>query len=495
MKPATDNIEQRSLLAILMALAALSAGALVWQAVSPEPARALGLTIDRLSAALALLVAIVGAVCFRFSIRYLDGEPGQQRFLRWLAFSVAMAMLLMLSTNLLLMFVAWALTSMGLHQLLTHYPDRPEALPPARKKFLISRLGDIALLSAILLIWEGWGTLDLHAFLASAHEGPRGTVAAVALLVVIAALTKSAQFPFHSWLPETMESPTPVSAIMHAGIINAGGVLVLRFSPVVATVPEALFLLALVGTVTVSLGLLAMWAQVKIKRILAYSTISQMGFMMVQCGLAAFPAAALHIVGHGFYKAFAFLRSGDLPPPLSAGRPASPATTLLLAAVGTALAVPALLLASILTGFDPLESPGELALSAIVALSLGQVWVALFRAQAPAPVRLAWSVLATFGLAIAAFAFYAGTRTFLAPVIGSPEAPHDSVLVWAAAILHVLALVALTVIHPLLPVLGRSPMGRALHVHALYGFYFGAMADRLVARVWSNDTSRRVEHA
>lgn len=484
MKPACHPIEQRLLLATVIALAALSATALVWQTVQPEPFHLPGMTIDRLSAALTLLVATVGAVTLRFSIRYLDGEPGQRRFLWWLAFSVAMAYLLMLSTNLLLLFAAWSLTSMGLHRLLTHYPDRPEALPPARKKFLISRLGDVALLAAIGLIWHHWNTLDLHVFLAAAQTGPRGALVAVALLIVIAALTKSAQFPFHSWLPETMESPTPVSALMHAGIINAGGALLLRFAPLLIAVPEALLLLSVIGTITVAIGLLAMWAQVKIKRILAWSTVSQMGFMMIQCGLAAFPAAALHILGHGFYKAFGFLRSGDLPPPLPSARSVGPAGTLALAVVGTGLAVPALWLASQVTGFDPTVSPGELALSAIVALAIGQIWVALFRSRAPAVERLLWSAAATVGVAIAAYALYAGAKAFLAPVIGQPLAPASGWMVWAAAILPVIVLALLTMIHGLLPVLGRSAAGRALHVHALNGFYFGALADRLVARLW-----------
>lgn len=172
-----------------------------------------------------LLVSGVGTVAYRFSMHYLDGEPGQAHFLRWLCFTVSVAYLLMLSTNLLLLFAAWACTSLGLHKLLTFYHNRSEAHRPARKKFLISRLGDVVLLTAIVLIWINWGTLDLLAFLERVGKpvGWDGAPTAAALLIVAAALTKSAQFPFHSWLPETMESPTPVSALMHAGIINAGG--------------------------------------------------------------------------------------------------------------------------------------------------------------------------------------------------------------------------------------------------------------------------------
>lgn len=168
MKPNNYIIEQRLMLSIVTALAVLSAGVLAWQAIAPQAVHILGLTIDRLSAVLTLLVATVGAVCLRYSLRYLDGEPGQRRFLWWLTFSVAMAFLLMMATNLVVLFITWSLVSLGLHKLLTHYTDRPEAVPPARKKFLISRLGDVALILAIVLIWQGWGTLDLNAFLAAA---------------------------------------------------------------------------------------------------------------------------------------------------------------------------------------------------------------------------------------------------------------------------------------------------------------------------------------
>ena len=166
------------------------------------------------------------------------------------------------------------------------------------------------------MIWRDYRTLELHRFLQGVQANPVGpALTAIALLVTTAALTKSGQFPFHSWLPETMEAPTPVSALMHAGIINAGGALLLRFSPLIARSEASLLLLSLVGTVTLMLGMVSMWAQVKVKRTLAWSTVSQMGFMMVQCGLGVYPAAALHMVGHGFYKARSFLGTGTAPTP------------------------------------------------------------------------------------------------------------------------------------------------------------------------------------
>lgn len=477
-----DRKEVLALGTVLLSLAGLSATLLAWQIVAPNSIHAAGITIDRLSASLTLLVAVIGSVTFRFSIRYLDGNPLRRRFLRLLTFTVVAAYLLMASTNLALFFACWLLTSMGLHELLTIYRDRREAIRPARKKFLISRLGDVALIAAIGLIWAGWGTLDLNEFLAAvvaSNDSP--ALGAIAFLVAIAALTKSAQFPFHSWLPETMESPTPVSALMHAGIINAGGALLIRFAPVMVRVPEVLLLLSVIGTLTFAIGMLSMWAQVKVKRTLAWSTVSQMGFMMVQCGLGAFPAAAVHIVGHGCYKAWSFLRSGDVPPPSAI--PASPVRAVTLAFIGTVVAVPALAFAGWITGYSPLHSPGELALSAIVALSVGQLWVAILGRSPSGWGRVLTALASTVGVSVGACGIYRGAALFLLPVLGELP-PVTGFLAWIAAAIPVGVLTALAVIHALLPVIGSASFGRAFHVHALHGFYLGAIADRLLDSVW-----------
>jgi NADH:ubiquinone oxidoreductase subunit 5 (subunit L)/multisubunit Na+/H+ antiporter MnhA subunit len=478
--------EAATLFAILLGLTVLSILMLIWQTVDPAPIQFGGITIDRLSSSLALLVAGIGTVTFRFSVGYLDGNPMRRRFLRLLSFTVLAAYLLMCSTHLLLFFASWLVTSVGLHKLLTIYPHRRESLRPARKKFLISRLGDLALLSAIYLIWKEWGTLDLNEFLAAiVVSNASSSLDPIAFLVVIAALTKSAQFPFHSWLPETMESPTPVSALMHAGIINAGGALLIRFAPVIVRVPEVLLLLSIIGTLTFAIGMLAMWAQVKVKRTLAWSTVSQMGFMMVQCGLAAFPAAAIHIIGHGCYKAWNFLRSGDLPPIGVA--PTTPIRALMLLLIGTISAIPIFALASWVTGYSPLHSPGELALSAIVAISVGQLWVAILgRPVFNWTDCITNSIIAlasTVCLAMGSFALYRGAARFLLPVLGDLP-PTNGLIAWISAVIPIIMLLMLSIIHAFLPVITRAPLGRSLHVHALHGFYFGAIADRLVDSVW-----------
>lgn len=458
-------------------LAALSAGALAWTALDPSCKDLLGLRIDRLTTTLALLVSVVGGVTFRFARRYLFGEKGQLRFLRWQVAAIVSAMLLMLSGNLIILWATWTFTSIALHELLTHYAYRPEAWPPARKKFLISRLGDMALITAIVIIAVGYGTIDLGTFLAAAAGSPDPLpVRIVATCVVLAALTKSAQFPFHSWLPETMEAPTPVSALMHAGIINAGGALVLKFAPVVAVAPLALSLLVGVGVVTAILGMLSMWAQTNVKRTLAWSTVSQMGFMMIQLGLGVFPVAVLHIVGHGCYKAWNFLACGWVVA-ASKPKPIAPIRHLSLVAVGTIATLALIATTCQAFGIDFWHHPGEATLVAVLALAIGQVWPLVLTTTSAS--RLASAIGLTVGSSFLALAMHRGVVAFYGPILPAP-AILEGPLGWALGGIVLAATIALMITHASLTVLSQGARGRALRTHALHGFYCGAVADRLV---------------
>jgi NAD(P)H-quinone oxidoreductase subunit 5 len=180
---------------------------------------------------------------------------------------------------------------------------------------LVSRVGDVALLVAAVLVLRRYGTLDLAAIhdLATANADAAATNdgRAIAWLLVIGCAIKTALVPFHFWLPETLEAPTPVSALMHAGVVNAGGYALIRTAPLVSLEPLALAGLVAVGGLTACLGGLMMAAQANVKRQLAFSTIAQMGLMMLQCGLGSFAAAMLHILAHSGYKAHAFLTHGE----------------------------------------------------------------------------------------------------------------------------------------------------------------------------------------
>jgi NAD(P)H-quinone oxidoreductase subunit 5 len=489
------------LAALAVAAAAATAGLLAvtgpvdlpfWTAPGPLPLN-LGVFVDPLTAVMLLLVSFVGLVIARFATRALDGEPRQGRFFAWLSLTLGAVLLLVVSRNLVMFTAAWMLTSYGLHHLLEHYPDRPWAVWAARKKFLISRLGDAFLLAAVGLTLSCFGSSDYTTIFARADElrqagGPLDPrLTAIGILFVLGAMTKSAQFPFHSWLPDTMEAPTPVSALMHAGIINAGGFLVLRLSPVIALSPVALDLLAVVGAFTALFGGLVMLTQTSIKRALAFSTIAQMGFMMLQCGLGAFTAALLHIVAHSLYKAHAFLTSGSVldsaatmkvkaPPPAGVARP------LAALPVAAGVAVAATLGSLAAFGIDPAVKPGGLVLAAVMGIALTTlVWQALLSGS---PWVSLAGMAAAFGVGLAYAASYLGLDRLLATAAIAHGTRPASALDVAVAAVVVVGFLGVFAIQAAGMTLSRLPLVRRLYVHAANGLYCDIPARRLTARVW-----------
>lgn len=273
--------------------------------------------VDPLSCVMFTMVSLLSAIVGQYALRYLDGESRQGYFYKFLLTTVLFVVMLVLSSNLIMFFSAWLGMSWGLHRLLLYHSNRPAAVYAARKKFLVSRLGDVAVLAAIGLIYHIFGTFEFAEIFSQVEAGAtakshQAVFSMAAILLAASAMTKSAQVPFHFWLPETMETPTPVSALMHAGIINAGGFLVLRLSPLISHSTFASAMLATCGALTAVYGALVMSTQNNIKTKLAYSTISQMGMMMFACGIHAYSFALFHIISHSFYKAYAFLTTGTL---------------------------------------------------------------------------------------------------------------------------------------------------------------------------------------
>jgi len=248
---------------------ALIAAALFFIAGNDPSARSLtlgiagvGITVyyDALSAVMALLVSFVGIIVIGYSRNYLAGDREQGRFIKWLCLTLAAVLTIIISGNLLQFTLAWVASSLCLHQLLLFYQDRRAARLAARKKFIASRMGDLCLVAVMVLVYSLFGSLDF-ATVFGAADGLRDveslpvSVHVVAVLLVIGAMLKSAQFPFHGWLTEVMETPTPVSALLHAGIINAGGFLILRLSDVISLSVPALEMLAVVGGFTALFGM------------------------------------------------------------------------------------------------------------------------------------------------------------------------------------------------------------------------------------------------
>jgi NAD(P)H-quinone oxidoreductase subunit 5 len=451
-----------------------------------------GVYFDSLAAVMSLLISFIGLIIVRYSVRYLDGEVTQGRFLQWILITLGAVLLMVVSRNLLMFAAAWMLTSFGLHQLLTHYPDRPWAIWAARKKFLISRLGDVLLIAALALTYYCFGSFDYRDVFAGAQSlgesaPERGwLLSLIGLLFVIGAMTKSAQFPFHSWLPDTMETPTPVSALMHAGVINAGGFLVIRLSPLVSQSHLALDLLALVGAFTALLGGVVMLTQTSIKRSLAYSTIAQMGFMMLQCGLGAFSAALLHIVAHSLYKAHAFLSSGSVLE--SAARmKTTPNRALSDRFVVTAL--PAALAVAMglwsgsawLLGIDLASKPGSVILGLILTMALTHL---VWQAFASGSWRIAAQGVAAAGLVSWLYlgGWLAIDRLLASSV--SHQLAVSSPLDIAVIGIVTIGFSGVFVLQSAAGKMSHHPIIRSLYVHAANGFYLDIPARRLTARIW-----------
>ena len=265
--------------------------------------------VDLLAFAMLGLITTLGWVIVRFSRGYLQGEPAQPRYIAALLTTLACASLVALSNHLALLAIGWMATSLSLHRLLTYYPDRPWALIAAHKKFLVSRLAEVCLASVLLLIGLELGTLSIPA-IASAVREPATlplTLQAAAVLLAMAVVLKSAQLPVHGWLIQVMEAPTPVSALLHAGVVNLGGFVLIRMAPLMSAVPAAQALLVVVGGITAVVAALVMTTRISVKVKLAWSTCAQMGFMLVECGLGLYELALLHILAHSVYKAHAFL--------------------------------------------------------------------------------------------------------------------------------------------------------------------------------------------
>jgi NAD(P)H-quinone oxidoreductase subunit 5 len=282
--------------------------------------------VDALAVVLLLLVSYIGAVVLGFSLQYLDGDPRHGYFMRRLALTLAAVTLLIIAGNLYQLVAAWIAMSLFLHGLLVFRPERPGAVLAARKKFYLARMSDGSLFAAAGLLLIEFGTASLGEIAARVTElGAGGLPPSLVLaagLVALAAVLKTAQFPTHGWLVEVMETPTPVSALLHAGVVNAGGFLLLRFADLMLAAPAVLFAVAVIGAITAIIASAVMLTRTDQKGSLAYSTVAQMGFMMFQCGLGAFTAAAVHLVGHSLYKAYAFLSSGEAVRKVAYNQPA-----------------------------------------------------------------------------------------------------------------------------------------------------------------------------
>ena len=297
-------------------------------ATSGELSIELSLYVDRLTAVMLLLVTIVSSLVHVYTIGYMRGDRGYARFFAYIALFTFSMLMLVMADNFLQLFIFWEAVGLCSYLLIGHWYERPSACSAATKAFIVNRIGDFGFLLGLLLIYLTFGSLEYRQVFVQAPDlaqetfnllRPFGgqwevsTLTLICLLLFMGAMGKSAQVPLHVWLPDAMEGPTPISALIHAAtMVTAGVFLVARMAPLYSLSPAAMDVVAITGAATMVLGATIALTQFDIKRIVAWSTVSQLGYMMMACGLGAYAAGIYHLLTHGAFKALLFLGCGSV---------------------------------------------------------------------------------------------------------------------------------------------------------------------------------------
>ena len=398
--------------------------------------------LDAVSGTMALLVAFVGWVVMRYSRTYIDGEAREGAFHGLMLATLAAVLTLVQAGSLAVLVLAFAAIGLGLRQLLLFYPERAEARRAAAKFTFV------------------WGAGD-------------------AVLVLAAAL-KTATFPLHGWLTEVMEAPTPVSALLHAGIINGGGFLLIRTSDLMQASPGAMAALVMLGGLTALFGAAVMLTQSAVKTALAWSTVAQMGFMLLQCGMGLWALALLHIVAHSLYKAHAFLASGGAVRAVAEVHRPGPVAVPGIGAVARAFVLALILYAVVAAGFSLIAGPKSaqaLALGAI--LIFGVAYLVAQGLADTAPLALTQrTAAASLAAAVAYFGFQVIAGALWGPHLPAPPAPGP--LEWALIVLALMSFGLVAVAQALFPHWAHHPAAAGLRVHLANGLYLNAILDRAI---------------
>jgi NADH-quinone oxidoreductase subunit L len=419
----------------------------LWQTIqNPEPVRiplfaspwgvlpVVELSIDRLVAVMMVVISGFGTLLYHYSARYLQQDGGQGRYQTLLAIKLSTMLFVVSSADLLTLFIFWQVSGWFLSLLSHNYAHVP-TVQGSFRTFIMLRAGDLAFLAGIALAYHLYGTVQfaqlferaaadqtLFALFGTGLEITGAT--AVTLLIFIGAMSKSVQFPLHMWLPDSLYAPTPIHALLHAGGVNAGGFLL---APLYVLSPTTLHIALLIGLITAILGTSMMLVQNDIKKTLGYSTIGQMGYMIMECGLGAFPLAVFHLIAHGLFKADIFLNCGKgiheaRLHPMKPPKPSSPSA---LGMVGLteafvmSLLVPLLIAvgAHYVLGISFLDSQGLLILLLFSWVTASQAMLTLFRLKEP---WLTKGVM-LIGIALVATVYFFAAEKFTHFLIPDPN--------------------------------------------------------------------------
>lgn len=435
--------------------------------------------LDLVSSAMFVLVSTLALVVVRYSRTYLAGQRELDRFARSLLLTVASVTLLVTSNHLAVLVVAWFATDVGLHQLLTFYRTRRQAIIVAHKKFLLSRLADACFVSSIVIIGGELGSLriDVVNLTARSGGGLSPTLHLATSLLVFGVLLKSAQIPFHGWMQAVMEAPTPVSALLHAGVVNIGGFVMIRLAPLMANAYIAQSILLGVGLFTTIVAALVMTTRVAIKGVLAWSTIGQMGFMLVQCGLGAWHLALMHLLAHSLYKAHTFLSSGSIVQQWRAGHIVHhPRLRIWHLMIATILVCAPIAPFYIDTGYALPRLPGSIGpLAFVLGLSFAPM---IGRAIAAGGRAFVIALVFTFGASAAYFGWHVAFELISPQINAGMEASETKWLIVVAG------LVVLFVAQSLLQTRPNGWFSRWLQPHLVSGLYIDDWFTRVTFRLW-----------
>lgn len=430
------------------------------------------------------LVLFMGIVLTAFSQNYLRGEQRINDYWRWLFTTLAAVTLVVVSNHLILFLIGWTAISLSLHQLLTFYPERPRAALAAHKKFLLARTAEALLLVAFTLLYQHHGSFLINELMASYTTHTTAVSGAplslteqiAAVFIALAALIKCAQLPVHGWLIQVVEAPTPVSALLHAGVINLGGFLLLLFAPLFMQVPVAQWLVLIIAGLTTVLGALIMTTRVSVKVRLAWSTSAQMGFMLVECALGLYELALLHLLTHSVYKAYAFLNSGnavneDILSRLSPTHTPSFWNWLWAGAVATLLVSAAI---------HWLDYQGSMGIWVLLGVALTHLLVQ--RCSHTTSVFKGY-LLPVVSIAVFALVSYSALKSLLAHLF--PHEPSLRVVAFGAEDIWVITLfTALAVLSWLLRYQAHRPAMQKLSMILFAGLYLDEWLTRLTLKVW-----------
>ncbi len=444
-------------------------------------------SVTTLTIIMLVLVAFVGTIVSRYSFRYMDGDINEGIFYRWLCLTLGSFFTLIAVGNIWAFFVSWVATSLFLHKLLIFYRERPIALMAAGKKYLFSRISDLTLFMALILIVQTLHTTEFselkRALLNLQGLFPDSLMLA-GYLIVASAIFKSAQFPFHGWLIQVMEAPTPVSALLHAGIIYTGAFLILRMSPLLSVMSGGRDLLIVFGAVTILTTSLMMLTETNIKESLAYSTSAQMGFMLMECGMGLYSLAVIHILGHSVYKAHAFLSSGSVVDHFRAPsfKPKEATSSAWKPLLGLLFGIAMTFFLARIFGISFLKQPALLIIGCILSVAVSQL---MLPAMMTKHHRRGTLILWTSGISALVLSGYFGLHQifehFLKKSLPGPRFPENLREIALSLFIATIFLLLYT-IQANLAALGKSPFWNAMYVHLYNGLYVDIFISRLIRR-------------